>query len=676
MLTEEGHAKVIDFGIAKLIEAAGESGLDTRTSHDTGAGVVLGTMTYMSPEQARGDRVDYRSDIFSFGIVLHEMLAGRPPFQGKSGIETASAILHEPAPRLPSLGPGVVADAGADIQRIVDKCLEKDPDERYQSMKDLAVDLRAARRRLETAAQPARFRRQSRHGATTRAVARSLPPAAAVVAVAGGGWLVARVGSRRASPRQRGCASKPSVAVLYFDNTTGDASLDWMRTGITEMVVTDLSQSTQVEVVEHRAPLRHPRRTEARRRQGAVARGDSRRRRAHRRRQRRGRQLRAIGRGPAHQHAAAGGGDRTHRRRRNGSRGRTRRACLRWSTTCRGGSAPVSRRCAPASARLGRCWRRPAPTSEASLDRGLTDITSAVHRGLPGVRRRDEPAPAVPRAPGHPVLREGRRASIPGFASAYAKLGDDPQQSRPNQDLGDKYGETGAAARRPHDAARAPLHGRSCCDVRPSADARSRPGRLPALHRPLSWLRRLSAQSRPRSRRRSDSSTRARATSKKLIRRGGTFPATFTFLAGNYLALGQGRQGARDGPPLLDAQSGERRRARRRRQGVARPAVATARRWTPSPAARCSTPPPPTSPFGHAMALMLQDDWTGAQKVAASLAAGDDDEQQWFGAIGAVANGAVRRSDERGAAVDRARHRRLRRAGAAHRPGPDAEGDR
>ena len=63
-------------------------------------------MTYMSPEQARGEHVDHRSDIFSFGILLHEMLAGQPPFRGKSGIETASAILHEPAPRLPSLGPG------------------------------------------------------------------------------------------------------------------------------------------------------------------------------------------------------------------------------------------------------------------------------------------------------------------------------------------------------------------------------------------------------------------------------------------------------------------------------------------------------------------------------------------------------------------------------------------
>ena len=110
----------------------------------------MGTVTYMSPEQARGVKVDHRSDVFSYGIVLYEMLSGKPPFQGATGMDTLHAIMKEPAPALTTLGGDVPDDASSEIRRVLDKCLAKEPAERYQTMKDAVVDLRTARRRLES----------------------------------------------------------------------------------------------------------------------------------------------------------------------------------------------------------------------------------------------------------------------------------------------------------------------------------------------------------------------------------------------------------------------------------------------------------------------------------------------------------------------------------------------
>ena len=148
MITESGHAKIIDFGLAK--QMASGSPVDSRLETVTGigSGRVVGTAAYMSPEQVRGRKVDPRCDIFSFGLLLYEMLAGVPAFRRGSGVETLHAILADPAPRLPEAGLG---EARPEVQRVVDKCLEKAPENRYQGARDLIVDLRAARRRLEGA---------------------------------------------------------------------------------------------------------------------------------------------------------------------------------------------------------------------------------------------------------------------------------------------------------------------------------------------------------------------------------------------------------------------------------------------------------------------------------------------------------------------------------------------
>jgi predicted Ser/Thr protein kinase len=135
LVTRDDRVKILDFGLAKVDHRGGVEA--TLTAAATNPGTVLGTIGYMSPEQVRGQEIDHRSDIFSFGLIAYEMLAGRRAFEGPSAVETMSAIAGQEAPALPETVP-------ESLRRIVERCLEKNPDLRFQSARDLAFSLRAS----------------------------------------------------------------------------------------------------------------------------------------------------------------------------------------------------------------------------------------------------------------------------------------------------------------------------------------------------------------------------------------------------------------------------------------------------------------------------------------------------------------------------------------------------
>ena len=149
MVRRNGYVKVLDFGLAKLTETIDRSPSDgeaaTRVLVHTDAGVVMGTSHYMSPEQARGKQVDARSDIWSLGVVIYELVAGRTPFEGETSTDVIVAITQKEPPPLARFSPNVPAE----LDWIVMKALRKDRDERYQTIKELLTDLRRLKQRLE-----------------------------------------------------------------------------------------------------------------------------------------------------------------------------------------------------------------------------------------------------------------------------------------------------------------------------------------------------------------------------------------------------------------------------------------------------------------------------------------------------------------------------------------------
>ena len=149
IVTEDGHAKIIDFGLAKVFEPLpGDDDETALTGPRTEAGAILGTAAYMAPEQARGLPADPRADIFALGVLIFEMVTGRPAFRGRSSLDTLHAVATAELP--PLAESGTSATMAVALQPLVGKSTRKAPDERYQTVRDLLVDLRAARRQAES----------------------------------------------------------------------------------------------------------------------------------------------------------------------------------------------------------------------------------------------------------------------------------------------------------------------------------------------------------------------------------------------------------------------------------------------------------------------------------------------------------------------------------------------
>jgi serine/threonine protein kinase/Flp pilus assembly protein TadD len=278
MLRRDGIVKVLDFGLAKLTERILPDSVDTEapTSFKTDPGTVVGTAVYMSPEQARGMAVDARTDIFSLGGVLYEMVAGRLPFEGSTCSEVMASILSEKEPQPLAR---YSREVPAELERIVSKALRKNRDERYQTIKDLLLDLQSLKqelefeRKLERSVPPkskstADMGEQTEAQTVTESAARptvsergptsaiKLNQRSIVIAVAALLIIAAGVGSYFYFMRARSGAIN-SIAVLPFINASGNSDIEYLSDGLTESLITSLSQLPKLSVKARSSVFRY-----------------------------------------------------------------------------------------------------------------------------------------------------------------------------------------------------------------------------------------------------------------------------------------------------------------------------------------------------------------------------------------------------------------------------------
>ncbi|MDH3492149.1 MAG: protein kinase [Acidobacteriota bacterium] len=264
MVREDGFVKILDFGIAKLTEQEKpeiESEDKTAVQVNTTPGMIIGTPNYMSPEQAKGKEVDSRTDIFSFGVVLYEMITGRLPFEGESPLEIIGSILKDDPKPIDT------AEVPAEVERIISKTLRKDRNERYQTIKDVLIDLKDAKQdlefqdKLDKTIQPNRDEQNTQmFKATTAAEAQQTTSAGTndsiTIKKSGLGKAVAGILAVLSVAAigigywyfSGNTGAIESIAVMPFINESGNKDIEYLSDGMTETLISSLSNIPNLSV--------------------------------------------------------------------------------------------------------------------------------------------------------------------------------------------------------------------------------------------------------------------------------------------------------------------------------------------------------------------------------------------------------------------------------------------
>jgi len=248
-LTPSGQVKVLDFGLAKLVHNPGAEGDAMAAAENslTAVGVIPGTAVYMSPEQARSEEVDFRTDLFSFGVVMYEMATGKKPFSGKNSLMTLDAVLHEKAAPPGTLNPALPVE----LEGIIGKAMEKDRKQRYQSATQMKADLLQLKRetesgQLKSGLRTARLRVAS--NAFGRPSSRwqlwlllgTLAVLVTVLAAVAAYWFKHRAAANLELAH--------AVAVLPFQNTNGDLAVEYLRFALADELTSSLTYARSLDV--------------------------------------------------------------------------------------------------------------------------------------------------------------------------------------------------------------------------------------------------------------------------------------------------------------------------------------------------------------------------------------------------------------------------------------------